>query len=185
MQLLLNAVSFQCVWLACVWGAGRGYGWLGPCVLLIHLFLHRYTAGAGWAAELRFAAVATLLGATADSLLQSCGLLLFASSAWGPLFAPPWMLALWFGFCTLLDHALGWLRGRRLLAIVLGGAAGALSYWTGERLGALTPLAAPLVVYSMVALLWAVAMPLLAELSPRRQRIVATIPEPENRTHVH
>jgi len=168
MRLLANVVSFQCVWLACTWGAGQGLGWLGPCVLVLHLALHRFVAGVAWSAELRFALLAALLGGTADSALQWAGLLNFSASPWGTVFVPPWMLALWMGFSTLLNHSLGWLRGRRVLAIALGGGAGPLTYWTAERLGALDPLAGASVSYGAVALLWAVAMPLLAQNSPRK-----------------
>jgi hypothetical protein len=167
MRLLANVVSFQCVWLSCVWGAGHGMGWLGPLVLVVHLGLHRLVAGAGWSAEMRYAALAAAIGGTADSALQWLGLLELTSSPWGTAFVPPWMLALWVGFSTLLDHALRWLRDRLLLAVLLGAAAGALTYWTAERLGALTPLAGPAFTYGAVALLWAVAMPVLAQTSPR------------------
>jgi len=171
MRLFVNVLSFQCVWLACVWGAGQGMGWLGPAALLAHLCLHRFIAGAHWLAELHYALLAAMVGATGDSALQWLGLLEFAASPWGTVFVPPWMVALWIGFCTLLDHGLGWLRGRPLLAFVLGGAAGALTYWMAERLLALQSLGDPLIAYGAVALLWAVALPLLAETSPRHKPV--------------
>lgn len=170
MWIAVNALSFQCVWLACVAGAGRGLEWLGPLVLCLHLALHRVVAGPRFPAEIRFAVIATVIGGTADSALQWLGLLSFAHSPWGTVFAPPWMLALWMGFSTLQDHALRWLHGRMLLAVVLGGAAGALSYWTGEKLHALVPLVEPQITYGAVALLWAIAMPVLAATAPRRPR---------------
>ncbi|HAZ60540.1 MAG TPA: hypothetical protein DCY89_03085 [Gammaproteobacteria bacterium] len=167
MRLFLNVVSFQCVWFACTWGAGHGIGWLGPAVLLAHVGLHRFIAGVRWLTELRYALLAAVVGATGDSALQWLGLLEFAASPWGTAFAPPWMLALWIGFCTLLDHSLGWLRGRPRLTFGLGGVAGALTYWVAERLMALQVLGDPIITYGAVALLWSVALPLLAETSPR------------------
>lgn len=162
MRLLCNVLSFQCVWLASVWGAGQGLGWLGPAALLVHLGLHRLVADALWAREVRHGLYAALLGGAGDSALQWAGLLEFATSPWGTYFVPPWMLALWIGFSTLLNHSLCWLRGRILLAIALGSAAGALTYRAAEGLGALAPLAEPAVTYGAVALLWALALPLLA-----------------------
>lgn len=171
MRLLANVLSFQCVWIACTWGAGLGLGWLGPGVLVVHLSLHRLVAGSAWSADLRHALLAALVGGTADSALQWMGLLHFAASPWGTAFVPPWMLALWMGFSTLLGHSLAWLRGRPALATVLGGVAGPLTYRAAEGLGALVPLAGMGMSYGAVALLWAVAMPVLVLTSPQRARM--------------
>lgn len=161
MTLLINIVSFQCVWLSCVMGAGRGFVWLGPLVLLVHLALHTRIAGAAFAGELRAGAIAALLGGVVDSAFAWGGLLEYASNPFGLAWAPPWMLALWVGFTTTLRHALRWLLPSLALQVVLGGLAGAFTYWIGERLHAFERLASPEVTYLAIGIAWAVAMPLL------------------------
>ena len=80
-----------------------------------------------------------------------------------------WMVTLWLGFAATLRHALGWIRGRYLLGAILGAVAGPLAYWSGSKLGAvvLTQTGSSLL---MVALEWAVAMPLLLLLVARLER---------------
>ena len=74
---------------------------------------------------------------------------------------PPWMAALWFNFAMLVSISLSWLKGRYLLAAILGGLTGPIAYWGGEKLGAIT-IATPFEQgYVPLALIWALALPCL------------------------
>ena len=74
---------------------------------------------------------------------------------------PPWMAALWFNFAMLVSISLSWLKGKYLLAGLLGALFGPVAYWGGEKLGVLTVAASFWQGYLPLALLWAVALPAL------------------------
>ncbi len=84
-----------------------------------------------------------------------------------PLLCPPWMAALWFNFAMLVSISLSWLKGRYLLAGVLGGLAGPVAYWGGEKLGALTVADAFWRGYGPLALVWGLTLPGLIYLHSR------------------
>ena len=72
---------------------------------------------------------------------------------------------LWLQFATLLHFGLRWLSGRYVLAAVLGFAGGPLSFWAGERVGAIE-FASP-GAYLALACFWAAVMPVLIWLGDR------------------
>lgn len=142
MQKLLNFVAFQCCWFANVMGAASGFPWLGPLVTMLWLMVHlgslRGATGAGnVAAEIRVLLAAIAIGWTADSALTLAGLISFPDFAQlgGP--SPVWMVALWACFAATFRHSLSWMRGRWLIAVVLGAMGGPLAYFGGEKLGAI------------------------------------------------
>lgn len=151
---IVHGVLWQASWFAAVLGAARGHLWLGAAaalpVLALHAWRHRERPDAG----LALPAIAVTLGALVDGLLGLAGLA--PVGGW----PSPWMLALWAVFGTAFDASLGWLRGRLWLSVLFGAVGGTLAYWAGIRLGAIAPVAWP--VLAAVALGWAVAMPLLA-----------------------
>lgn len=143
-------IAFNALWFASVGGAAGGRPWLGPAALIPYLAAEcvwrarldaRRTpahATSGPARLLALAAAAGALGYLLDSALTLPGLLRFPARAALGWPSPVWMVALWAGFATLLDGSLAWLRGRWLLAAVLGAASGPASYFAGTRLGALS-----------------------------------------------
>jgi hypothetical protein len=112
------------------------------------------------AIETKLILAAGALGYALDSVIVLAGGMSFPAQA--QLGAPTtlWMVTLWLGFAATLRHALGWIRGRYLLAALLGAVAGPFAYWSGSKLGAvvLTDTVPTLV---MVGVEWLVAMPLL------------------------
>lgn len=82
--------------------------------------------------------------------------------------APPiWILGLWLQFATTLHFSLGWLSKRYLLATLLGLIGGPLAFLGGERLGAAAfgdPRALSL---GVIALAWAIALPVLVRSADR------------------
>jgi len=87
--------------------------------------------------------------------------------------APPWILGLWALFATTLNVSLNWLKGRWLVAALLGGIAGPLSYWAGARLGAVV-LVEPVPALVALSIGWAILMPLLMALARRYDGIHGT-----------
>jgi len=176
MRLAANFIAFQLGWFACVLGAANGLPWLGPlvvgAVVVLHLGLSRRPRR-----ELRLVGAAMLLGLAVDSLLMATGWLRYPAGQWLPFVAPYWIVAMWGLFATTLNVSMAWLRGRPVLAVLMGGVGGPLSYLAGEKLGAieLMPLLPALVA---LALAWALAMPLLMRLAERFDGVrAASLPE--------
>jgi branched-subunit amino acid transport protein len=71
------------------------------------------------------------------------------------------MAALWFNFAMLVSISLSWLKGKHLLAVILGGLFGPVAYWGGEKLGAITVADTFWTGYFPLALLWALVLPFL------------------------
>lgn len=164
--VVFNAVMFQGNWFAVIISAATGRPWIGLLTtagfITVHLTLHGRIAR-----TLALIAGCGVFGYLADSGLVLAGVLGFPPEAamGGP--SAFWMVGLWAGLACTLRHAMGWLHGRWLIAIVFGLLGGAGSYYAGERLGAVTfPDGLwPGLIGS--GLLWAVAMPLLAWVAGR------------------
>ena len=126
---------FQAAWFACVLGAAHGRSGWGVLAVAAVVAL-TWAASNARGDELRLTALALLMGLVWDTALLQLGLLAYASPGPLPALAPPWILALWALFATLLRGPLTWLQGRPLLAAALGAAGGPLSYLAAVRLGA-------------------------------------------------
>lgn len=169
MRRLGNFLGFQLGWWACALGAAHGRPRLGPLVMGVFLLAEAAARRPRVPPFLALCAAALLFGAACDTALIRRGALAFAGA---PTTPPPWMLALWAGFAATLDQSLGWLRGRPVLAALVGAASGPIAYRAGASLGALTLPPPSLPGAIAIALAWAVALPLLcvlcARLEPRR-----------------
>ena len=165
MNMAVNFVAFQLGWFACVLGAANGWPWAGPVLVLGIIGLHLARARR-WRPELRLILAVAALGLVVDSLLLATGWLSYPSGLWVPGLAPYWIVAMWALFATTLNLSLGWLRGRPLLALLLGAVGGPLSYLAGEKLGGID-LIEPFPALAALAVAWAVAMPLLMLLAVR------------------
>ena len=170
MNLAVNFVAFQLGWFACVLGAANGLPWAGPLVVLAVVALHLARVRRPLP-ELCLVGLAMALGLLVDSLLLATGWLsypagLWLSGPWGSYLAPYWIIAMWALFATTLNVSMGWLRGRPVLAALMGAIGGPLSYLAGEKLGGIE-LTAPVAALSALAFAWAVAMPLLMRAAVR------------------
>lgn len=166
MRNLSNFALFQLVWFACVLGAARGNGWIGPLAALafagIELALSRERARV-----LGYFLGVALLGSLLDTLLLRLGLTAYARAA-DPAPAalvPLWISALWLAFAALPPRSLAWLRPRPALAALLGALGGPLSFLGAARLGAVSLPAGQLGLVAL-ALEWALLTPLLLALVP-------------------
>ncbi len=166
-----QVAGFQLLWLSCVLGGNR---WLWLPLLLIagHLYLHR----SQWRQELAIAPLA-VVGLAVDVGLTAAGIYQFDHT-------PFWLLALWLGFVYTLDASMVWLRKLPLAALAgFGVVGGTSSYLAGERLGAVV-IATPLLhSVAIIALCWAVLLPLLVrlDLALRRPHLTTISPQQVDR----
>lgn len=156
-----NFLVFQITWWASVLGAASSILWLGPAVAAVALCLHIFLVPDRLAA-LKLIAFMGLLGYITDSALGLVGVFEFREHALDILWlAPVWLLGLWLVFATTFRSSLEWLSDHSRLAAMLGGVAGPLSYYAGDRLGALRigePLIQKLII---LALVWSLLLPIL------------------------
>jgi hypothetical protein len=165
MRLLVNFAAFQLGWFACVLGAANGLPWLGPIVVAAVVALHLAMSRRPMS-ELYLVLVAMVIGLLVDSLLLATGWLQYSVGLWLPGLAPYWIISMWALFATTLNVSMGWMRGRPILAVLMGAIGGPLSYLAGEKLGAIE-LTQPVHALAALSLAWALAMPLLMRLSAR------------------
>lgn len=165
MPLIANFATFQINWFACVLGGAHGLPWLGTGFALALIAVHL-----AWVArprpELTLIVLTGLLGATLDSAWVSLGLLEFPSGILIEGTAPHWIVAMWMAFATTLNITFRWLKGRLLLAGLLGTVGGPLAYYAGAELGGVS-FPSPALSLSALALSWGLAMPALIALSHR------------------
>ncbi len=132
-RIIANALGFNLAWWGCVLGAKWAMPWLGPAIMAAFLFFHFRFLGHG-KREALFILLAGLFGTVVDNLKAGLGLIDY-SGGWPGLewLAPLWITAMWAGFAALLNHSLGWLRERYILAFLLGALFGPPSYLTGVK----------------------------------------------------
>jgi len=164
-RLIINFIGFQVVWFACVLGGAHDLLWAGPVAVAPLIVWHLGNA-AEPAAELRLLLIGTLLGSLFDQTLLSTGWIAYPESGWPVWLLPPWMFALWLGFCTTLNVSMRWLRTMPLIAVAFGAIGGPAAYWAGVKLGAMVWLQ-PVNVAVSLAVGWGLIMPLLFKLSTR------------------
>lgn len=174
MNLLINFAAFQVGWFSCVLGAAAGMPWLGPLVVLAVATLHLLRVKRP-RRELILMVIAMAIGLVADSLLVVSGWLSYPAGNWLPGFAPYWIIAMWALFATTLNVSMRWMRSRFVLALLMGAVGGPLSYLAGAQLGAMT-LLQPVMALAALAVIWAVAMPLLTLLAARFDGVAAPRP---------
>lgn len=162
----INFILFQLCWFACVWGAGNNYAWLGPILVALCVPLQVYLLTDHYKAETSFVIICGITGFFLETILIVAGVYALSGQI-DALVCPPWMAALWFNFAMLVSISLSWLKGKYLLAAILGGLAGPVAYWGGEKLGAIQVAESFWQGYFPLALLWAIALPCLIYMHSR------------------
>ncbi|MEO8308777.1 MAG: DUF2878 domain-containing protein [Pseudomonadota bacterium] len=162
---MINLVAYQCAWLACVLAAAAQRPVIGIAVAVAVVSWHLHTATSPWV-ELRLLAIATMVGATFESLLIASGWVRMEPSLLLGNFTPLWMVALWPVFATTLNVSLRALRPHYLLSALLAAIAAPLAYSAGAKLGALQWVnEVPALV--VIAITWSMLMPLLMKSAQR------------------
>ena len=163
-QLLLNLLTFQAGWFACVLGAAHGRPLFGVLTVAAIAVIWLIAAPRPLALA-QLLALTALVGFCWDSWLSVFGLVSYPP---GPLtpFAPLWIVAMWLLLATTLHLSMRWLQERWLWAAALGAVAAPLSYLAGARLGALNLLQVQPALLAQ-SLGWALLLPALLRLARR------------------
>ncbi len=173
MPILVNLLGFFWCWLALILGAFHdlvvpALGLLG-CWTALHLFYSRTRM-----ADLRLIALACLIGPLVDAALLAGHWIEYAAHRADNPLAPLWLFGCWANFALTLNHSTAWMRGRPWMAALFGAVSGPVSYLAGAALGAIELAGPAWVPLLVLALGWAVVMPLLARFvvpRPMSQRV--------------
>lgn len=163
LRIAINALAFNLGWFACVlasrWGAPLAAAPVVGVIVALHLAL---TPTRDRAREALAVSLIAGLGIVIDSAMLGAGVLGFRGShAVGPVFVI-WIGAFWFNFACTLGVALRWLRGRSVLAAVLGVASAPGTYYFGSVLGALELHERALVWSLALGIEWGVVLPFIS-----------------------
>lgn len=162
---VINFVAFQVGWLVCVLGGANQQALAGTmfvaAIVLLHLALAKRRLP-----ELLLIASATLVGFIWDTCVVASGLMQYPSGNFATGFAPYWIVAMWALFATSLNLSMAWLKGRPLVACLLGAVGGPMAYLAGERLGGVQ-MPDPTLALGVQAAGWAVLLPVLTRLASR------------------
>ena len=160
LRAIVNFVGFQSVWFLSLFGAGTHRSWLGAVALAVFTAWH-FRSAHNPRAELVLVAIAGMVGLVVDTIFIQTHLLAYAEPLPFAAVAPYWILGMWINFALTLNGSMRWLHGRYWLAAALGAIGGPLAYAAGVKLGAAVLLAGDVVVYGVLAVAWAIAVPLL------------------------
>lgn len=166
MHFWANLVGYQLVWFAIVISASRGQSIVGIGAALVFIALQlRYSATRS--SDMRALAATFVCGFLLDGALAATGWLHYSSPLLS-LPAPVWILALWLAFAMTLNHSMAFLRGKPVLAAVLGGIGGPLAYLGAARgFDAVVFTTPAWQAIGLLAFGWAIALGALALLTQR------------------
>lgn len=173
---IVNALFYQAGWFALVLGAARGMAWIGIAVAAVGIAYHLWHRADRWH-ELRLMIAAAAIGAALDTANAALGVFRFLD---GAFFCPPWLVVMWLLFATTFNESLSFLQRNLVLAAAFGAVGGPLAYWAGARFGAMEAGASMPLMLGVLAVEWALAMPLFAKLSASclRTRGTCRVPQP-------
>jgi len=166
MRNILIAVIFQIGWFACVFGGANSVELpIALAVALTLLACNIWLKREGWVREIRLVAAVTAIGFVIETINLATGVFKLNHSSGYPWLCPVWFLLLWALFATLLRGPFVWLSGRYWLSAILGALFAAPNYFAGARLGAVTFNENLVFSFVMLAVIWALAMPLMVWLA--------------------
>ncbi len=156
MSKLVNFVLFQVGWLVCVIAGSVPDSRIAVLYSTGFLLIHFYYSNSR-RTDFRLVITALLVGLMLDSFWPAMGWLVFNEQVASHT-APIWILCLWINFALVLNHSLGWMQTKLGMAAAFSAIGGPLSYYAGERLGALVWLDTPALLAGL-AIAWAVVVP--------------------------
>lgn len=155
LKFIANAIAFNLCWFALVLQGNWAVPWVITWVI-VHILIQQDS----WR-EMQFILAVAAIGVMVDSILTASGVLIFAESTSR---LPLWMVSLWLGFATTLNHSLAVLNRSRLARVLVAIAGAPSSYLLGSRLGQVELGLNVLATYLVFALTWVLLLEIFARL---------------------
>ena len=165
MRNIAMAIAFQLGWFACILSGARGWLLTALAAAAVVLACNLWLARQELMRELRLIAWVTGVGFVVETINLATGVFTLAVPSLHPWLCPVWLVLLWTLFATLLRGPFARLSERYWLSALLGALFAAPNYFAGARLGAVTFSDNLVYSFGVLALLWALAMPLMVWLA--------------------
>lgn len=157
-RFAISILSVQVAWLACAYGATKGYPSIGVAACMLAIAVNLLASDDRWS----LMAISLLLGSY-GAITESIWAynLIISYSSPGPLqqFAPIWIVALWMAFGGIIHPAFSILIGRPITAALLGATMAPGSYWAASQIGALELSEPNAIALLAIAVQWGLALP--------------------------
>lgn len=164
---IINFVWFQSIWFLAILFED-GYLLIIAALLAGHIAFSKHKLE-----DTLFGLAIGLYGSLIDGLLLQAGIFEFSNQFhW---LIPYWLVTLWMAFGMMLRVSLDYLQGRYWIAAILGAVSGPLSYVAGQRLDAVTFPQSFSVTVVVLAIIWAITVPLWLWLNAK---IIARLAQP-------
>jgi hypothetical protein len=165
MALLVNFIGFQVGWFACVLGAANDKELLGM-IIALGIVVYHVVSQADLINELKLVLVAVVIGLLWETWVLNLNILHYPSHLEVSFWPPMWLIMMWALFATTINLSMGWLKGRWILAVLMGAVFGPLAFVAGEKLGAVMFLDSTLSIITL-SVGWGLLMPLLLWIAER------------------
>lgn len=166
MPIIINLVLFKIVWALSLTGVVIGYAWLGAVGLMCFMAWHAWSVPTA-KADFFLAACAVVIGLVLDTLYLRSGLIIYEGQTLWSNLAPLWILALWANFALTMNGCMAWLQQRKWLAALLSFIFGPVGYYGGIKLGTARVNDDEWLLYLVIGIAWAVAVPLMLSLAAK------------------
>lgn len=160
---ILNFILFQTAWFITILSAANGKPYVGVLFTMIWMLSHLFLAEEKRSSELTLIIFTVIIAYLLESALVIAGLITYPEQALIGSPAPVWMLTLWINLALTINYSMSWLRKRYLTAALLASIAGPLTYFAGERFGAVILNGTSSLI--AISIMWFFAMPILFYLS--------------------
>lgn len=125
-RIVFNAIGYQVVWFAAVYGASNGVIW--PAMLSSAAFvLWQWRQSPFKQADIKLMLCALLIGTMFDGGARLLHLIDYQADHHTPL-APWWILAIWVSFAITINHSLRIFKRHFWAALLFGAMGGSLAY---------------------------------------------------------
>jgi len=171
----INLGLFKLGWVAVVFSAAAGSAELGVATIAVVLLVHLFQAKRPHREALLMLA-AGVVGLVWATLLVQFDVLSYPASSDRLTLAPYWIVAMWMLFATTLNLGMAWLRKHLVIAATAGAIGGPLSFLAGQKAGAVAIADGGLIV---IAVGWAVLLPLISIIAARLNGFEESAPTPE------
>ncbi len=160
---ILNFILFQTAWFITILSAAYGKPYLGVLFTMLWMISHLSIVGEKRNPELMLIMVTAIIAYLLESALVLAGLIVYPEQALLGSPSPVWMVTLWINLALTINYSMSWLKDRYLISALLASIAGPLTYYAGERFGAIS-LNEKLSLIA-ISIMWLIAMPLMFWLS--------------------
>ncbi len=155
-QIFLMLTGYQLTWLMCVFGEILYKSSLPGLIFGILFLILAFSKAKNKKRYIYIVLSISFIGYLFDSILVNFKIYNFDTSlSFG--FLPIWMLVLWPSFATLFDEVFVFLSKFKLIAILLSGSLGPLTYYSGSPLGLIEIKELPLFFILMI-IFWILLM---------------------------